>query len=233
MPANTDAASANSLSGKDLEQIMRGYLLIHVGGYKIFSDLTGHIFPCDDGGCISVPDRQIQVEAYPFGTTGFYEDGWAVGNNPRDRFCKWQGIKPMRHFDNFDEAVAYTYRLRQKRKRPHEVYTLVYVTKDFNGIDRQCDISSISDIAAFEDALADEYAQNNIARELHRQQLGEEYPELNRLIEAYGMRKACVLSELLKIIRSDDPKKAMLTMPRSTFDRRVRELRKIGLLARM
>lgn len=214
---------------KNFDQLMRGYLLIHVGGYKMVSDTTFHVFS-DGTDMVSVPDRLVKAEAHPFGTSEFYEDGWAVGDNPRDRFCKWNGIKPMRRFHDFDEAVAHVYRLRQKRKRPNEIYTLMYVTKGVNGKDCSCAVSSLDDIVAFEATVSEKIAQNNSYIELRQQNLRNEYPDLDRLREAFGLTKAYNLSMLLKSIRQDGQEKTMQSMPKSSFYRCARELRKLGLL---
>lgn len=209
---------------------MRGYILIHIGGYKMVSDSTFHVFTVGKE-MVSVPDRLVQTEVWPFGSLRFYEDGWVVGDNSRDRFCRWRGDKPMRRFRSFDEAVAHAYRLRQKRKRPHEVYTLVYVTAGVDGNERSNAVSSLADITSFESEVSTEIAQHAKEVELRQQHLREEYPELERLREIHGVSKAFRLSSLLKTIRQGCQEKAMLNMSKSSFYKDVQALRKLGLLS--
>lgn len=203
--------------------------MIHVGGYKMCSDYTVHVFSLGSSPAF-VPDRLVPAAVHPAGSMEWYEEGWAVGENSRERFCKWGGAKPMYRFHDYDEAVTYIYHLRQKRKRPNEVYTLVYFTKGLRDIERHRNVSLLDDIIAFEVEISAEIEQHNKNVALSQQNLGEIYPEMDRLIETCGLSKAYRLSSLLKVIRQDGEKIAMQSIPKSSFYRDVRELRKFGLL---
>lgn len=213
----------------DARQPLRGYLVIHVGGYKMFHDNAGHVYTSGSDTIIA-PDRLVEAERHPVGSMLWYEEGWAVGDNPRERFCKWNWFKPMRKFHDFDEAVTYIYRLRQKRKRPNETYSLVYFLKGVGCKDCCEQVSSFEDIARFEKEVAAELEQHIVELESRRQVLRDEYPEFDRLKELFGPRRALSLSGLLKTIRRDGEEKAMQGMAQSTYFRNARELRKLGLI---
>jgi hypothetical protein len=205
---------------------MRGYLVIHVGGFKRISNYTFHVFSSG----ASVPDRLLPAEIHERGSTEWYEDGWAVGDNPRERFCKWEGASPMYRFHDYDEAVTYIQRLRQRRKRPHESYSLVYSTKGVGGITYYQPVSFLDDILAFEAEIDAEIKQNAQAQEERKRALLEEYPEIDRLKAVYRGLKAYQLSELLKALRGGDTETAKNGMSKSTFYKNVKELKNLGLL---
>lgn len=208
---------------------LRGYLTIHVAGYKINSSHSFHIFMSGDEN-VCVPDRLIKAELHPVGSMTWLEEGWAVGDNPRERFCRWNWVKGMRKFLDFDEAVAYIYHLRQKRKTKQEKYTLVYFLKDCRGKDVFQPVSSLADIAQFEieiDAEIQKYQEEAAAR---NKSMNEDYPELDILRKSFGNSKAFTLSEMLKRIRTHGKAKVMQEMPLSSFYRYSKELRKLGLL---
>lgn len=210
---------------------LRGYLVIHVAGYKMVMDHMVHIFSSGSEQ-LAVPDYLVKAELHPVGSRPWYEEGWAVGENSRERFCKWDWVKAMRRFYDFDEAVTYIYRLRQKRKRPNEEYRLVYFLEGVDGKKNSNPVSSLDDIAVFENQIAAEVDQNRKELELRKQALHNEYPELECLTKAFGPRKAFQLSALLKTIRQDGKAraKARQITSKSSYYRDVQDLRKIGLL---
>ena len=136
----------------------------------------------------------------------------------------------MLKFRDFDEAANYIYRLRQKRKRANEEYRLVYFLKGVNGKDTCSPVSSLEDIAAFEDQVSAEVEQHRNEHEIGKQKFLNEYPELERLTEAFGRRKAVQLSTLLKAIRENGKEKVKQQTPASSFYRNVQDLKKVGLL---
>lgn len=208
---------------------MFGYLVIHVSGFKRISNYTSHVFS-DGESFSSVPDRLLPAEIHERGSSEWYEDGWAVGDNPRERFCKWAGASPMYRFHDYDEAVTYIQRLRQRRKRPHESYSLVYFTKGVGGATRYQPVSFLDDILAFEAEIDSEIKQNAQAQEERKQAFLDEYPEIDRLKASYRGLKAYQLSELLKVIRSGDTEAAKKGVSKSTFYKNVKELKNLGLL---
>ena len=208
---------------------MRGYLVIHVGGFKRISNYTFHVFSSGES-FTSVSDRLLPAEIHERGSSEWYEDGWAVGDNPRERFCKWAGASPMYRFHDYDEAVTYIQRLRQRRKRPHESYSLVYSTKGVGGITYYQPVSFLDDILDFEAEIDAEIKQNAQAQEDRKLALLEEYPEIDRLKAVYRGLKAYQLSELLKALRGGDTETAKNGMSKSTFYKNVKELKNLGLL---
>ena len=139
---------------------MRDYLIIHNGGFRRKSDYAAQIFFQGDQ-MISVPDRLVEAPVYGPADLGWAEEGWAVGDNPRDRFCKWMSNAPKRRFTDYDEAVRFIYELRQRRKKAHEAYTLVYVSVGSQGKEQFTIVSSMDDIGAFEaQLLADQQEQD-------------------------------------------------------------------------
>lgn len=72
----------------------------------------------------------------------FGESGWAVGNNPRDRYCARSSHDKIRHFNSFDEAVDYVY--RKQRKRLGERFQLVYeIGNEWHRVSTMDDILAI------------------------------------------------------------------------------------------
>lgn len=208
---------------------MRGYLVIHVAGFKRFSNRMHHVFN-DGASTHSVPDRLLDARFHPVGSGEWFEEGWAVGDNPRERFCKWGGPSPMYRFHDYDEAVTYIERLRQRRKRPHDAYSLVYFSRGVTGAECCKPVSFFDDIIAFEVELAAEHACFDADKALRRAAYLEEYPEIDRLKEAVGLTKAHRLSELLKAIQLDGGAAIRQEMPKATFYRGVKVLRTLGLV---
>jgi hypothetical protein len=213
----------------DVSEPLRGYLVIHVGGYKRVSNYTAHVFS-DGPTHVSVPDRLVPARRHPVGSEEWYEDGWAVGDNPRERFCKWGGASPVYRFYNYDEAVVYIQRLRQRRKRPHETYSLVYFSRGVGGREFHRPVSSLDAIDDFEAELAKEVSENNEAALVRQAAYNAEYPEIGRLKAAFGALKAHRLSLLLKSLRDDGGVEAKREMSKGSFYRGVRELREMGLI---
>ncbi|MCK9987760.1 MAG: hypothetical protein AzoDbin1_04232 [Azoarcus sp.] len=207
---------------------LRGHLVIHVGGYKQMRKCTFHVFSSHPTQLI--PDRFVGAATYPTDTPEWSEEGWAVGDNPRDRFCKWNGTKPVRRFKDYDEAVRFVFRLRQKRKRPNEAYTLVYVTRNGLGKDVSQAVSSLDDIEAIELQLCAERTQIETEQANYRAQLEIERPAYAQLREAYGPARGFTLSDFLKRVREQGLAAVKAQHPHSSFYRNVRELRALGLI---
>ena len=208
---------------------MRGYLVIHVAGFKRCSDYTTHLFS-DGPSVVAVPDRLLPARLHPVGSGEWYEEGWAVGDNFRERFCKWGGASLMYRFYGYDEAVTYIQRLRQRRKRPHEAYSLVYFIKGVGGATRCKPVSFFDDIPVFDAEIEAEIKRNSQAQEDRKRALLEEYPEIDRLKAAYRGLKAYQLSELLKALRSGNTKAAKNGASKSTFYKNVKALKALGLI---
>mgnify|MGYP001330004616 CR=1 FL=1 len=216
------------MSEDDEQEPLRGYLLIHVGGYKQVQRFTFHVF--DSQPQVSVPDRLVLASVHDPSTPEWIEDGWAVGDNPRDRFCKWGGVKPMRQFKDFDAAVSFIHRLRQKRKKPHEVYTLVYVTLGSHERDVSKVIFSLDDIDAFEAQIASERTEAECLRVEYRAQFERDFPANKLLTESYGRTRATTLSSFLCQLRDQGADLVKAITPKATYYRNIKDLRALGLL---
>lgn len=210
---------------------MRGYLLIHIGGYKMIYSAVHYAFSVD-GVQFSLPDRMVPAERHPTDTPEWADEGWGVGDNPRERFCKWNGPRPKLKFHDFDAAVLYIDRLRQKRKAKKEAYTLVYVLQGLAGRPIFSAVSSTDEIAAFEAAIDQEIENNAIALAQQRAKFVDEYPQLDVLKTHFSGATAFQVSLFLVAIKRDGEKKALadLTVSKTTAYRWVRKLREIGLI---
>ena len=207
---------------------LKGYLTIHVAGYKMNQSQLKHVF-MNEGKTVCVPDNLIKAEIHPVGSMLWIEEGWAVGDNPRERFCKWHAGKGMLKFLDLDEAVAYIYRLRQKRKLKQEKYTLIYFLKDHHGREYIEPVFSLEDIAKYEKEVDAETARYNESLKAARKATEEEYPALELIAKSFGS-SAVGLSMLLKVIRNEGTEKAMQGMSKATYYRQVKKLRELGLL---
>lgn len=208
---------------------MRGYLLIHIGGFRRKSDYAAQIFFRGDQ-TISVPDRLVEAPVYDREDLRWGEEGWAVGDNPRDRFCKWMSNAPKRRFTDYDEAVRFIYELRQRRKKAHEAYTLVYVSVGVQGKEQFTIVSSMDDIDAFEAQLLADQQAHNARQEQYAARQAIEHPCLDCLKEKYSRGLAWELSELLGVIRTRGESAAKESLPKATYYRYMKNLRDAGCL---
>lgn len=197
---------------------MKGHLVIHVGGYKVARSNAFVVF----GNGRVLPDRMVPADRYEPESIRWYEDGWAVGDNSRDRFCKYGDPRKMRRFQDYDEAVEFIHRLRQKRKAKREEYRLVYVVTD-QGVAHSRLVSSMDDIEAIDTRLDREER----AREAR---MAENFPALDRLRALYPLSVATTLSRTLADILSSGIESAAQGVSRSTYYRRLAQLRAAGVL---
>lgn len=210
------------------QELLQGYLLIHVGGYKQAHRYTFHVF--DSAPQVSIPDRLVPAPVHESDTPQWITDGWAVGDNSRDRFCKWAGAKPMRRFNTFDEAVSFIHRLRKKRKKPHEVYTLVYVTRNAHERDVSTVVSYLDEINAIEDQIEAERAEITRLRAQSRAQYERDFPKYEQLAEAYSRARATTLSLFLRQLHDHGADVVKTTTPTASYYRNIKDLRALGLL---
>lgn len=201
---------------------MRGYLVIHVGGFKYVTSGMVHVYSTE-GGHAAIPDRLFPAGKHDPDTTEWTDEGWAVGENARDRFCKWRGSKPMKRFRNYDEAVTFIQRLRQRRKARKEAYTLVYVYQGRDKKDQYRPVSFLDDILAIDREIDGDKASREAAYKEH-------YPEIDVLTDRHGPAMAHQLSALLAAIRKNGMQKAMEGISKATFYRHVRHLKDAGIL---
>lgn len=136
----------------------------------------------------------------------------------------------MRKFTDFDEAVSFIYRLRQKRKRLHEVYTLVYVTLGAYERDVSKVVFSLDDIYAFEAQIASEGTEVERLRGEYRAQSERDFPSLTQLTKAYGRNRATALSLFLRELRDQGTDVVKGDTPKATYYRNIKDLKALGLL---
>lgn len=209
---------------------MRGYLLIHIGGYRPRRRFMAHVFSDSlTKETYSVPDRIMPRDKPDPNVPEWAGEGWSVGDNPRERFCKWLGPKERKRFLDFDEAVSYIQRLRAKRKGSGEAYTLVYMAPGINGREQMYIVGYLDDIMAADKAIELEIDQANEVKEAQKAAMREEYPEVDKLAELYGRRKAYDLASLLKQIREGVDAETLKTS-RSSYYRQRKQLKDAGLL---
>lgn len=75
----------------------RGHFAVAVSGYKLRLSKTFHVFPAEGGGTVTVPDVLLPATQHEPGSMRWWEDLWVVGDNPRERLCKFPGSKPYRN----------------------------------------------------------------------------------------------------------------------------------------
>lgn len=117
------------MSGVD--ESFKGDILIYVDGFKV-----------EDWRCMP---HNYPEDIYPFPEAS----GWAVGDNPRDRYCSRLSTDKLRRFKDYDEAVRYIFEKRRKRK--NERFQLMYqLGNAFHAV------STLDDIQAIDKAHDDE-----------------------------------------------------------------------------
>lgn len=207
---------------------LRGYLVIYVDAYKTCMKNAAWIVTDSDGKTVSVPDRLMPPPRHEVGSMTWWEEGWAVGDNARDRLCMRAGSKPLRQFKDFDEPVAYTYRRQQKFKSHQHV--LVYVTAGIGGKPRSEVVRSMDDIEAFEARIQAEIDENDRLLAEQRAKWDKELPHLKMLQERFGMSVGWALSDFLRNFRKKRRDAAKAGVSKSTYYRYVKMLREVGLV---
>jgi hypothetical protein len=205
---------------------LRGYLVIFVDGYKVYDKYLVHVF-VEDEKTIHVPDRLMPPPEYEVGEGDWWYDGWAVGDNARGRLYKRHGVKPLRRFRDFDDAVGYMF-ARQRKHKDHR-HTLVYVTAGLGDKEQREVVRSLDDIAAVEARVAAEIATNEAAIAERRAKTDAEYPYLRVLQDKYGRSAGWSLSDFLKDVREKGAEAVKASMPASSYYRQVKRLREAGV----
>lgn len=208
------------------DPILRGHLVLYVDGYKMYDKYLVHVFR-EGENTIHVPDHLMPPPEHVVGSDEWWYDGWAVGDNARERLCKRHGVKPLRRFTDFDEAVAYMF-ARQKRHEDQR-HTLVYVTTGVAGKETLEVVRSLDDINAIEARIADEIAANEAAMAEQRARTDAEYPYLRALQDKYGRSAGWTLSDLLKDIREKGAETVKASMAPSSYYRQIKRLREAGI----
>lgn len=199
---------------------MRGYLMIFVDGYKVNSRHTIHVFP---SGHV-IPDGLMPPTVHPVESMEWFTDGWAVGDNSRNRYCGRMNESKIRRLYDYDEAVSFIY--KQQKKRRAETFSLVYtVTGPFRE-NRHNKVSSLDEIHALDEKMD---AEEKLIR-TRQDEFAQEYPGLDVLKQMFRLNTAHQLSSLLGFIQSHGMQAALQGMAKSTFYRNLSQLREAGLL---
>lgn len=205
---------------------LRGHLVIFVDGYKMRYSGLFHVFS-DGHRSVSVPDSLVPPPDHEVGSDEWWQDGWAVGDNPRNRLCKRLGMKALRRFDSFDEAVDFMF--ARQRKHKDQRHTLVYVTTGLADRERMSVVRSLDDIEAIEAEIAAELAAHEAAMSEQRAATEAEHPCLRVLQEKYGKAAGWALSDFLNEVREKGADVVKATMPTSSFYRQMKKLREAGV----
>jgi len=175
---------------------LRGHLAILVHGYKMRYRGLFHVFS-DGGSTVSVPDRLVPPEQHEPESPEWWESSWALGDNPRDRLCKFSGPKPYRRFSDFEEAADFAYR-RQIRHKGQD-HTLAYATEDaVTGRTAWHVVRCIGDVAAVHARQDRERAELDAARARVSAERDAEHPHLERLRERFGPSRGWAVSDVLR-----------------------------------
>ena len=207
-------------------RLLHGHLVIFVDGYKYrYKGLTH--FVTVDGANYAVPDSVMPAYIHEVGSMDWWQDGWAVGDNSRDRLCARSGSKPLRKFVDYDDAVAYIYARQKKNKKQQQI--LVYVTKSGHGREVRHVVRSMDDIAAIDAANEREVLEIKNEQERRESELKARYPELDLLRQKFKYVKAWELACILADLREKGRDAVMASMPRSSWYRLARQLREAGV----
>jgi hypothetical protein len=150
-----------------------GHILIYVDGYRV-----------EDWRCIP---HNYPEDTFPFPDNS----GWAVGDNPRDRYCSRLATDKIRRFKDYEEAVRYVFEKQRKWKRQR--FQLIYqLDTSFH------EVSTLGDILAIDKAFDDEQRAIKQHREMLRRERAKELPGLDVLRTTNSPMTAFAASELLK-----------------------------------
>jgi hypothetical protein len=188
-----------------------GSLLIFVDGYGV-----------DDFRCAELNLGHKFAQPEP-GEMFWFNDGWAVGNNARDRYCSRNASDKVRRFKSYDEAVDYIF--KKQRKRPKERFSLVYE------LDRTIELVSSLDEILEIDAKANSERQSQDSYRRKQSELREvQFPGLDVLRKRVGLVVANNAAELLGLLRNEGESAARERFSKATYYRLRGLLKDAGLL---
>lgn len=194
-----------SMGNTSSDESFKGYILIYVDGFQVH-----------DWRCI---EHNYPEDVFPFPEAA----GWAVGDNPRDRYCSRLSTDKLRRFTDYDEAVRYVFEKRRKRK--NERFQLMYVLdNNFHAV------STLDDILAIDKAHDEDQQAIAAQRAQLQAEFDKDLPGLNALQKVTGRHTAYAASELLKKMQDDGIEAAKASIPTSSYYRLVKVLRAAGLM---
>lgn len=205
---------------------MRGYLVVYVGGYKYHYKALTHLIPKEQDETWAIPDTLMPPPVCEVGSPEWWENAWAVGDNPRARLCKPSSGKPLLKFSDFDEAVNFVFRRQQKHKK--QQHALVYILKDAFGKDRFSLVRSLDDIEVLHAGLDAEKREKSELKAAQAARLEEGFPHLNELRVLFGDTKAMRLAHTIGEVRRRGVDAVRAEIPRASWYRFVREIKRAG-----
>jgi hypothetical protein len=185
-----------------------------------------HVF-IGENESLHVPDRLLPPPKHEVGSSEWWRDGWAIGDNSRDRVCLRFGNSAFKKFFNYDEAVDFGYRRQQRRKK--EQHILVYVSKDWRGQERMSVVRSMDDIDAFEAVLAEEKRIQDDGMAKRNAEFAGDHPHYDLLKQHFGLSRSYALSDLLRKIQKEGLVAAKAATPKATFYRAIRDIKALGI----
>ncbi len=206
---------------------MRGYLVVYVGGYKYHYKALTHLIPKEQDETWAIPDTLMPPPVCEVGSPEWWENAWAVGDNPRARLCKPSSGKPLLKFSDFDEAVNFVFRRQQKHKK--QQHALVYIARDALGKDRYDIVRSLDDIAVVDAARDDERQEQAELKAAQAARLDEIFPHLEQLRDLFGNTKATRIAHTIGDIRKSGIDAARAAMPRASWYRFLKDVQQAGI----
>ena len=170
-----------------MTQLLNGHLVIFVDGFKYHYKHLYHLW-VSAGTTHSVPDTLMPADVNEIESMHWWMEGWAVGDNARDRLCKRVGSKSLKKFYDFDEAVRFCY-ARQKRHKQQQC-VLVYVYRDATGHEMKQVIRLMDDILAIDAKTEVERQELKVMEAKRAADFNTKFPELEQLTQVFGEMKA-------------------------------------------
>lgn len=208
------------------ELILRGHLVIYVDGYKYHYKGLTH-FVEQDKKLFAVPDTLMPPPDHEVDSMQWWEEGWAIGDNPTNRPCSRFGIKRLKKFKNWDDAVSFVYARQRKYKK--QKHTLVYVVKNAFNKEIGHVVRSTDEIAAIDAEINKEAKEIAVAQQKQIDERNARYPELDLLRQNFGSMKAWTMAEFLHEYRTKGRDHIAATVSRATMYRYIRELKVLGI----
>lgn len=208
------------------EHILRGHLVIYVDGYKYHYKALTH-FVEQDKKLFAVPDTLMPPPDHEVDSMQWWEEGWAIGDNPTNRPCSRVGTKPLKKFKDWDEAVSFAYARQRKYKK--QQHTLVYVVKSAFNKEVGHVVRSTDEIAAIDAEIEKEAKEIEAEQQKRIDERNARCPELDLLKQHFGQLKAWMMAEFLHEYRTKGHDQVATTLSRATMYRYIRELKELGI----
>lgn len=193
------------------DETFKGDILVYVDGYKV-----------EDWRCM--PHNNPE-DTFPFPEAS----GWAVGDNPRDRYCSRLAADKIRRFKNYDEVVRYVF--EKGRKWKSQRFQLMYqVNHALSDVPTFHEVSTLDEILAIDKLGEDERRAFEARRKELQAEYDKEYPGIKVLQGVVGRHTAFAASALLGAIQRDGLDMVKSAHSQSSFYRLVKILRQVGLL---